>query len=356
MNLKFTTLVSDRKEMPLPTEKVCGKGYVQWGTDNSFADYIWDLYSNSSTFSSCINTIRDYVLGEGVTTEMEIPYYMNRKWESLEDILLKITTDLLLFDGFCLQVIRDRNDRIAEINYVDIKKCRVSEDESTIYYGDFSAYSRKDKLIAYPRFTPNTIHNNCIFYYKGTNTRGVYPLPSYYAGLKAIEITTLISEYNLNTLNYGFTPACIVNMNNGAGLSEDEMLEIQEKFESKFFGVNGSRLVLSFNNDLSSATTIERVPTENDSEKYTQLLNTTTQEVFACLRLNPILVGINNSNSGFTKQEFSEAYLLFNRTCVQPLQNQLCRVLGSIFNTKFQIKPFTINWEENNINNTEGIE
>lgn len=341
----FTETVSSRKEMPLPIEKTSSGGIVQWGNDNAFPEYIWELYSNSSIFSSIIQTIRDYVMGDGIETTVNIDNFINRKFETLEDLLLKIVLDYLLYDGFAIQVIRNRNNEVAELNHVDIRKCRINEEENTIYYGDFSAYSRKNKLISYPRFTPNTVYNNSIFFYKGTNTRTHYPIPSYYSCLRALEISTLISEYNLNTLNYGFTPSCIVNMNNGI-IGEEEMEEIQEKFEQKFFGVNGSKLVLSFNNDAEHQTTIERMPSENDSEKYTQLLATTREEIFSCLRINPILVGINNSNSGFTKQEFSEAYTLFQRTVIQPVQKRLERVLETLFNTEFKFKPFSIQWEE----------
>ena len=345
MNLKFTNTVSQRKEMPLPTEKSFNSDMIQWGDNNAFPDYIWELYSNSSIFSSIIQTIRDYVMGDGLITEIDLEKFVNRKFETLEDLLLKVVVDYLLYDGFAIQVIRNRNNEVAELNHVDIRKCRINEEEDTVFYGNFGAYSRKNKLISYPRFTPNTIHNNSIFFYKGTNTRTHYPIPSYYSCLKALEISTLISEYNLNTLNYGFTPSCIVNMNNGV-VSNEEMQEIQEKFEEKFFGVNGSKLVLSFNNDSEHQTTIERMPSENDSEKYMQLLETTREEIFSCMRINPILVGINNSNSGFTKQEFSEAYLLFQRTVIQPIQKKLERVLQTLFNTEFTFKPFKIQWEE----------
>jgi capsid portal protein len=120
--------------------------------------------------------------------------------------------------------------------------------------------------------------------------------------------------------------------------------------------------VLSFNNDTEHQTTIERMPSENDSDKYMQLLETTREEIFSCLRINPILVGINNSNSGFTKQEFSEAYTLFQRTVIQPIQKRLERVLQTLFNTEFKFKPFSIQWEEptqqeeNKLINIEGIE
>ena len=65
-------------------------------------------------------------------------------------------------------------------------------------------------------------------------------------------------------------------------------------------------------------------------KKYMQLLETTREEIFSCLRINPILVGINNSNSGFTKQ-FSEHILYFKELITT---NKKVR-LQTLFNTEF---------------------
>lgn len=368
MNLKFTTIVNERKDIPKLVEKTSNKGFVLYGDTNDFPDYLYQLYENSALFSSIVTTMQTYIFGEGIETTYQIPKYLNRKFETLEDIIKKAILDYIIFGGFALQIIRNKKNDIAEINYIDFRKIRVNEDEDYIYYGDFGMYARKNKIISYPKFQYNAKYNNSIYYYKGTLTRGVYPNPMYLGALKALELSTQISDYHLNQLINNFSPQCIINMNNGV-VSTEEMEEIEERFNEKFLGTNNAgKIILSFNNDAEHQTTIERLADESYDTKYESLRQHTQDEIFTAFKLNPILVGLNNSNSGFTKQEFAEAYTLYQKTVISPIQQNLSRVLETLFNTEFKFKEFKIDWgdtnengniptqEENKLINIEGIE
>ena len=51
-----------------PVEKVlAGRDMVEWGTRNSYPDYLLDLYNNVPTLRSIINGNIDYVAGDDVT-------------------------------------------------------------------------------------------------------------------------------------------------------------------------------------------------------------------------------------------------------------------------------------------------
>lgn len=345
MNFIFSDIVSQRKEIPKLTENVSKKdGYVSYGDDNHFCDYLYSLYENSALFNSIISTMTTYVFGEGIETNAKLPKYINRRFETLEDVLKKAINDYLLFGGFALQIIRNLNNNVAEINHLDFRKIRINEEQDTIFYSnDFNLYSRT-KVISYPRYTINTNYNNCIYYYKNPDSRTINPTPFYIGCLKSLEIDSQIATFHLNQLINNFAPQVIINMNNGV-VSNEEMEEIEERFNEKFLGTNNAgKIILSFNNDAEHATTIERLGDESYDTKYETLRQHTQDEIFTAFKLNPILVGLNNSNSGFTKQEFAEAYTLYQKTVITPIQQQLSRVLETLFNTEFKFKEFKIEW------------
>lgn len=361
MDLKFTSIVNQRKEIPKLVEKTSNsKGYVSYGDSDDYPNYLYELYENSSLFNAIVATMTDYIFGDGFSANINLPKYINRKWETLDDVIKKMIHSYIIFGGFAVQAIRNRNGEVCELNVCDFRKIRINEDEDTIYYGDFSAYSRKNKIISYPRFTPNSTYNNSIFYYKNPNSKGLYPVPTYIGAIKAIELSTQVTDFHLNQIVCGFSPQAVINLNSGI-CSQEEMEEIEQKFQEKFFGVNGSKLVLSFNNDIEHQTQIERLSDESYDIKYESLTQHTQDEILTSFRLNGILLGYNKTNSAFTSQEFEQAFKLYQKTVIQPIQYQLSSVLELFFNTEFKFKEFKIQWEEptqenNNIINSEEIE
>lgn len=360
MNFIFSDLVSQRKEIPKLTENVSKKGgYVQYGDDNHFCDYLYSLYENSALFNSIISTMTTYVFGEGIETNAKLPTCINRRFETLEDVLKKAINDYLLFGGFSLQIIRNRKEEVAEINHLDFRKVRINEEEDTIFYSnDFNAYTRS-KLISYPRYTPTTKHNNSIYYYKNPDSRTINPTPFYIGCLKSLEIHSQIATFHLNQIVNGFAPQAVINLNSGI-VSEEEMEEIEERFNEKFLGTqNAGKIILSFNNDAEHATTIERLADESYDTKYQTLSESVKNDIYTAFKINPILLGYNTV-SGFNKQEFSEAFTLYQKTVIQPIQQQLERVLETLFNTEFKFKKFKIEWgdvhENGNIPTQEGEE
>lgn len=370
MNLIFSDIVSQTKEIPKLTETVSKKGgYVSYGDDNHFCDYLYTLYENSALFNSIISTMTTYVFGNGIETSVQLPKFINRKFETLEDVLKKAINDYLLFGGFGLQIILNRNKEIAEINYIDFRRLRINEEEDTIFYSnDFNLYSRS-KLISYPRYTPTIKHNNSIYYYKNPESRTINPTPFYIGCLKSLEIDSQIATFHLNQLINNFSSSCIINMNNGI-VSETEMEEIEQKFQEKFLGTqNAGKIILSFNNDSEHATTIERLTDESYDTKYQTLSESVKNDIYTAFKINPCLLGYNSTNGGFSKIEFSESYTLYERTVIKPIRQELSRVLETLFNAEFTFKPFTIDWgdtnengniptqeEENKLINIEGIE
>jgi hypothetical protein len=47
-----------------------------------------------------------------------------------------------------------------------------------------------------------------------------------------------------------------------------------------------------------------------------------------------MLFGMNPENDGFSKQEFLESFQLFNKTVIQPIQNQIVKAFDKIFDAK----------------------
>lgn len=345
--LSFTTIVSETKEIPKPVINTRNDGWLTWGADNKYPNYLFNLYENSSQFSAIASTMKDYLLGDEIVNHTSLST-INRKGESFNDLLENIALDYIIYGGYAFQVIRNKNGDIAELNYIDFRTARTNEDEDKVYINTSwkrDIVKRGTQTKVYERFSKGAKQPNSIYYYKGHNTREVYPVPMYCAAITSLEITTQISTYHLNNLLNNFTPNAIINFNNGDQLAEDVKQEIEDGVKDKFTGTsNAGRFLLSFNPDKEHETTIDRLTDDGLDNKYQNLSSATKGDIYSAFRINEVLVGLNK-DTGFSKTEFSEAFTLYNRTVIKPMQQDLIDSLETVFGTKcIEIKPFTIDW------------
>ena len=189
----------------------------------------------------------------------------------------------------------------------------------------------------------------------------------YIGSLTSLYIMNEITNFHYSQVKSAFCPSAIVNFNNGTLSGNEELAEeIEAKFYEKFQGSgNAGRIVLSFNESAETATTIERLADDNYDQKYQTLKDTITNDIYVGFRINPILLGgINQSTTGFNKQEFSEAFTLFSRTKIAPIQKIIETTINNMFGEDtIKFKPFIIDWgdekesgmipvQEEEINNT----
>lgn len=343
--LEFTVCGQPNVEVPVMIEQKTSKDWMSYGKDNHFPDYLWNLYLRSALLQSIVNGTADFVLGEGTTSTIPLlGSEVNKEGDTADDLVKQLTTDYLIFDGFAMQIIFDREQSVSELYWLDFRKCRVSEDEQTIYYSDEWEKS-SPKYVEYRRFDGDNRHGSCVFYFKGHKTRGVYPIPRYSGALNALETSTEIARYHLNSIHNNFNGNLIVNFNNGEP-DEETKKAIEKKIKSKFAGAeNGGSFLVSFNDSKENGVTIERIQDDNTDKKYEQLRVDTYKEIFIAFRCQPQLFGFVIEGSLFNKEEYDQAYQLYYKTVVVPMQKDLTRSFSKVFNSEDAIHfiPFQIN-------------
>ena len=333
----------------LPTEIDSKKGFVSWGKNNDYPNYILSLYDDVATLKSIIDGLTDYVIGDEIKVNFEqYKEQINKKGETLQDIFSRCAKDYCIYGGFALNVIKNRLGTVAEIYYLDFNRVRSNEDGTKFYYSkDWAKSFGRVKYLEYPAYSAeNTEDASSIFYYSNQYNK-VYPTPIYGASLISCEIEKAINEYHLNSIHNNFAGSYIVNFNGGKP-SDEQKKEIEENFYEKYTGYeNANRPVLCFNQGKAQETTITKIDSEDFGEKYESLSKRSKQELFTAFRAIPALFGIMTETTGFSEQEFKEAYKLFSKTMVQPIQNKLVDAFEKILGKDcIEIVPFKIDWED----------
>lgn len=335
-DMKFSIVSNEVRLVPDVIEKkVSGKDFVYYGEDNKFPQYIWNLYLKSAILQGIINGTCDFVSGNGVISNLPLQT-INLEGDEIEDLIRKISIDYGIFGGFCFQVIKDYNGSIKELYWLDMQNVRLSEDGDKAYYCDkWNQYGAK--AIEYEVWDPKKNQSNFVIYYKGHITRGLYPIPRFIGALAAIETSTEIGKFHLNNILNNLTSSAIINFNNGEP-TEEEKKRIEKKLNDKFGGSgNAGKTMVVFNNNKESAVTVERLNEDNFDKKFETLAKSTREEIFIAHRATPALFGMKNEGNGFSKEEFLEAFELYNKTVVRPIQNDIKRVFDKLFDMENSI-------------------
>lgn len=345
--LNFCMCDKPSRETPVLQEvENKSKPYVLYGKDNKYPNYLWDLYLRSSILQSIINGTADFVTGNKIEYDEKIGVIaddINADGETLDDIIKKITVDYLIFGGFALNIIYNRSGYVSEIYWLDFRNVRSNTEGTEFYYSDNWAKNDKNYL-TYPAFDPHLKEGSCIYYFKGHITRGTYPVPRYVGALAAIETSTEISKFHLNSILNNFSSNFIINYNS-ADYTQDEKDEIEEGIRRNFTGSeNAAKFMIAFNDGKENAVTVARIPEDNFDNKYQALSKSTTNEIFVAFRAQPQLFGCVIEGSLFNKEEYAEAYALYDRACVLPIQKDIRRVFNKIFESDYSvtIEPLTI--------------
>ena len=352
----------------LPVEKfVSARDLMEWGTRNSYPDYLLDLYNNVPTLRAIINGNIDFIAGDDVSIlplTQHLPNgIMNNRGDHIREQIKDIAKDYEIYGGFALQIIRNLIGEVAEVYYIDMRFLRTNKEGNVFYYcEDWSKSVRKD-VVVYPAFMPNlnwdalddearNRNASSILYVKNVHTQ-VYPAPLYAASIKACEIERLIDDFHLSDINNHFVSSAIINFNNG--IPDDDVKEqIEREFTEKFCGAsNGGRTAFSWNPNKESATDIVEFEVKDFGERYKTLSDHSRQQIFTAFRANPNLFGIPTEGNGFANEQYAESFKLYNRTQIKPVQRMIADAYDKIYGQPkvLTIVPFSMDGEsEGNVN------
>jgi hypothetical protein len=313
-------------------EKVDRKGWVNYGDQNDFPQYLRDLAHESPVHGSLVVAIGDMIAGKGIKSEQ---YQAELDALDINTLTYAAAHDLKLFGGFFIEVIWS-NDRtvISKLNAIPFEECRIAvnqDDDSEI--GIFHSYdwsnTRKKKNT--PEFIPKYNYLTreqeprqiyWCFTYTGSDT---YPRPDYWSAINYIELDKQISIFHINQISNGLFPSTIINFYNGQATPEQKQ-QMMMDWENKMSGArNAGKVVMFFNERDQPKTEITPFPV-NDADKQYQLMDTTaTQKIITAHRVTtPLLFGIRETSGfGSNKDEMTTGLEIFNKQVIEPYQEKI---------------------------------
>jgi len=298
------------------------KGYVQFGKNNDYPDYLMGLYNESPKHGAIVKGKANYIYGNGFEG---IPIKANTKGETFNQIAKKCIIDDEMYGGYYLQIIYNLLGKIKDVYHIEYHKVRSNKEQTEFKVKNDWADNREDAR-DYPAFTTDPAeireHPIQILFVKQYNPKSdIYPMPSYFQGLNYIESDVQVSRHILGNAKDGFVATTLINLNNGEP-QDEQKAAVESGLKKKFTGSEGDRMVIMFNPSRDNAAEILPLSqTMLTKEDFTNINNLIQQEIFASHQVtSPMLFGIKTEGQLGGRSEIVDAYEIFNNTYVNERQ------------------------------------
>ena len=327
-------------------EKFDGK-YVKSGDDNKFPDHLIELYNKSSIHASAVNATTEAIIGGGLKSDDEFALKKaNNQGESWNSIFTKVSTDYYLHGAFALEVIwsLDRS-RIAEVYHIDFSHIRAEEktDRGIIpgYYisNKWGHYNTKTEDLDYlPIYDPNKKdeETNQIFVSKKYRPgQEYYPLPTYNAALKVIELDTEVDQFHVSNITNGLAPSlAITTFTDG---SDDDRKAIEEALRANYGGSDNAGSLIYM--DVASPDLkpdITPIQQNGADGYYTTINDMVTQKILTAHRItSPMMLGIKTEGQLGGRAEVFDAFMLWFNTVIEPMQQDILAELEILLTVNY---------------------
>jgi hypothetical protein len=317
------------------------KEYIKYGEDNLYPEYLNYLYNKSAKHNAIITGKSNYVFGKGYENGDII---INRSNESLNDLSKKSITDIEIYGGYRLEIIWNKNKKVASIYHTDYTTLRKAKDGG--FWFKQSWKDTREKEIYIPAFDPHNPVGNQIFEYNEYRP-GIrfYPLPGYIGCNNYIETDIEISKYYLSAIRNGMMPSKLIQFYQGEPTDEKKK-EIERRFSQKFAGAeNAGRFIMVFNSGKDKEVDISDLSASELDKHFEGLNKTTQQEIYAGhLVTSPMLFGIKTEGQLGGNTELYTAYSIFQNTYAKPkaaaFDKEINWLLGfSNFQSIYELQP-----------------
>ena len=315
-------------------------GYIKYGENNDYPEYIVDLYNKSSKHSAIIKSKVHYITGNGWSGEPDAQAFIDKanRVESLNDLTRKVSLDVEIFGGAYLEVIWDMAGNIAELWHCDYVKIRTNKDNTQYWYKE-DWKDNKVKPLVVAAFNPKQPTGKQILYIKEYRPNiGIYGLPSYFAALNYIESDIEVSKHILGNAQTGFSASKLITLPNGEP-NDEEKRNVDNRLRKTYSGADGKKYMIAFVNDISRKPVVDDLGTSDltkeDFGRVDELIQT---NIFSGHQVTtPSIMGIAEAGKLGSRTEMRDGYEIFKNTYVNAKQMHL----ESVFNMLAKYKNVT---------------
>lgn len=317
------------------------KDYVTYGADNNYFQYLIDRYVGSATNNAIISGVVNMIYGKGIdaldSNRKPEQYAMMKSLIKPTD-LRRIINDRKILGMAAIQITYDKN-KVKSITHFPMETLRATkfndegEIESWAYHPNWKEHKKSDKLTFIKSFGFGNKTGNEIYVIKPYISGYYYYTPVDYVGaLPYAVLEEEIADYLINDTINGFSGTKVINFNNGVP-DEEKQIQIKNDVLKKVTGARGEKVIVAFNNNAESKTTVEDLPLNDAPAHYQYLSDECRNKLLVSHKVtSPLLLGIREAGGGLgsNADEIKNSSIFFDNIVIKTYQNELIDVFDEI--------------------------
>jgi hypothetical protein len=314
--------------------------WVTYGENQSYYTFLMERYKNSTTNNAIINNISRLIYGKGLyaTDANKKPneYAQMKAMISAED-LRKVVLDFEMLGQAAFQVhyTADRK-KIQKLYHIPVhllapEKCNKDGEIEAYYYSNNWEDTRNYAPERIPAFGYGNEKVEILIVQPYSVGMKYFSYVDYQGGIPYAVLEEEISNYLINEVKRGFSGRIVCNFNNGVPTPEEQDI-IKSKVLSQLSGTDGHKVIVAFNNNAESKTTVDAMPVNDAPDLYNQLSEECMRKIMLSHNVtSPLLFGIASTN-GFSSNadELQNSFILFDNLVIRPKQEVILDAIDKV--------------------------
>lgn len=349
----------EQEPIPLAVERKNRNGWIDWGKDNLYPNYLISLTHRSAIHNAIINLKASMIGRNGFVNADWSPEMVqfinnaNNAKDDLEEIIAKVAIDLTIFGGYALELIWNREKtRIATIAHIPLENIRIAvpdeqyPDTEEYYVSNDWSDTRKNVPIKYAGFsTVNRKAGSQILYVKEYRAGGsYYPEPEYKAGISLCELNAEINDFHLSTVQNQFAPSQHINVP-VVPQSDEERDNIVKRLKEEYRGAKkAGNVIISFSTNQDDKPSIQTITMNDTDKRFKELTQWMREGIFNAHQVtDQSLLAIETPGALGKRTELIDSLVIFQAQYVSIKQRfiekqlaMLTRVNGLIEKLKIE--------------------
>ena len=316
------------------------EGFVNYGDDNLFPQYLVDLYHSSATHNALVTSIAMMIFGEGFDASDLEGRLAFDQW-NLNNELRKACLDFKIQGGFALEInwSLDRTT-IANVSHLPFENVRsgfVNEEEKVEYYyysKDWTDKRQEPEEICCFDVDKKLDHPTQIMYVKPFSPGSFYyPKPDYIGSINYIELDKEISIYHINNMQNGMSPSFSIHFKNGIP-PQEERNRIRMDIERQLSGAgNAGKFIVTYSDDPDRKPDFEPFQLSDAHNQYQFLSEEVTAKIMIGHRVtSPQMFGVAVPGKLGGGGELAEASELFEENVVGGYRDVIISSVKTLLN------------------------
>ena len=330
----FLRVPEGNLSLPFVDVRYTVQGYVRFGSDNLYPQYMNQMYYMSPLHGSIVDFKTNATIGGGYTfdesklTDMEkVILYAFGKKIGFKDTLKTITKDVILH-GRCYFTIELKGGKTHNVKRVAPEKVRINQAKTLYAVNEDWQFGLQ--IRTFEPYHPECKDGTYLYAYEQKSVgQDYYPLPQYTSALNFAFLSGELSYLQKSNIQNSIFPSFAM-MFPKKPQGPEEMQLIKDTVNKLKGAENAGKAVAFFANNKESLPDLVNVPTNSNDELFRGVSELNTEQICFAHTIDPILLGVRTSGALGSGSDIKQAYVIFEKNTIIPLRETITDVVNGL--------------------------